>query len=274
LKRQLEVLNRYAAVGPEQAREATRQIFGIENNLKAVTGIYNGLLDKTVIAKRQKEEADFRDLAANNPGWNREYGPAWEAIAQAEKKYLERLKPARFRTVRASSMAQNALTIVQYVAEMKKPDGKRLGGFHDSQLESLRFRLFSPAPIYPRLEQVLLADSLRESLEELGPSDPFIQAALEGRSPREAIEKAFAGTKLADPPFRRSLIEGGEQAVAASTDPLITPARKIDPSVREVRKWFEDNIESVKTTAGERPAAPVLQFTGSQRTPTPLSRCV
>ncbi len=252
LKRRREVLNRYAAVGPEQAREATRQIFGIENSLKAVTGIYNGLWDKTVIAKRQKEEADFRGLVANNPGWNREYGPAWEAIAQAEKKYLERLRPARFRTVRASSMAQNALTIVQYVAEVKKPDGKRLGGFHDSQLESLRFRLFSPAPVYPRLEQVLLADSLQESLEELGPSDPFIQAALEGGSPREAIEKAFAGTKVADPPFRRSLIEGGEQAVAASTDPLIILARKIDPSVREIRKWFEDNIESVKTAAGEK----------------------
>ena len=41
---------------------------------------------------------------------------------------------------------------MQYVAEIKKPDGERLPGFHDAQLESLKFRLFSPAPIYPGME--------------------------------------------------------------------------------------------------------------------------
>ena len=40
--------------------------------------------------------------------------------------------------------------------------------------------------------------------------------------------------------------------MAASLDPLIVLARQADPWVREMRKWYEDNIQSVETSAGEK----------------------
>jgi Peptidase S46 len=252
LKRRLDVLKQYAALGPEQARQATRQIFGIENSLKGITGEYEGLQDKNLMAKRQKEEAEFRARVDSNPEWKAAYGSAWDEIAKAEKLYMTRLKDTRFRSVRASSMAQNALTIAQYVAEVQKPDGERLDGFHDSELESLRFRLLSPAPVYPKMEEALLADSLQEAVEELGPNDVFIQTVLNERSPKQVAAEVFANTKMGDPAFRKSLLEGGPAAVAASTDPLVVLAVKIDPIVREVRKWYEDNVQSVETSAGEK----------------------
>ena len=251
LKRRLGVLKQYAALGPEQARQATRQIFGIENSLKAITGEYEGLQDKN-LAKRQKEETDFRARVGANPEWRAAYGSAWDEIAKAEKLYLTRLKDTRFRSLRASSMAQNALTIVQYVAEVQKPDGQRLDGFHDSELESLKFRLLSPAPVYPKMEEVLLADGIQEALEELGPNDVFIQAVLNGRSPKEVAAEVLANTKMGDAAFRKALLEGGPAAVAASTDPLVVLAVKVDPISREVRKWYEDNVQSVETSAGEK----------------------
>ena len=251
LKRRLGVLKQYAALGPEQARQATRQIFGIENSLKAITGEYEGLQDKN-LAKRQKEETDFRARVGANPEWRAAYGSAWDEIAKAEKLYLTRLKDNRFRSLRASSMAQNALTIVQYVAEVQKPDGQRLDGFHDSELESLKFRLLSPAPVYPKMEEVLLADGIQEALEELGPNDVFIQAVLNGRSPKEVAAEVLANTKMGDAAFRKALLEGGPAAVAASTDPLVVLAVKVDPISREVRKWYEDNVQSVETSAGEK----------------------
>jgi hypothetical protein len=248
----LKVLKQYSSQGSEQARQAASQIFGIENSIKALSGMQGGLLDKNLIAKRQKEEADFRALVDSKPEWKKEYGPAWDEIAQAEKKFAPRLKESRFRTPGPSRLATIALTIVQYVTEVKKPDGIRLDGFHDSQLDSLRFRLFSPAPFYPRMEEALLGNTFAEALEELGPNDPFVQAALGGGTPQAAARSLVAGTKLADAAFRKSLVEVGEPAVAASTDPMIVMARKIDPSVREVRKWIENNMESVETTAGEK----------------------
>ncbi|HEV2493732.1 MAG TPA: S46 family peptidase [Terriglobia bacterium] len=252
LKRRLDVLATYSKQGPEQAREALGMTFGLSNAQKAFQGRYEGLLDKNLITKKQKEEADFRALVDGNPEWKKDYGSAWDDIAQAEKKRLSQLKPSFYRGIGSSRMLQTALTIVQLVAEVKKPDGQRLDGYHESQLESLKFRLFSPAPVYPHLEQALLADGLELSREQLGSDDPFVKATLNGQDPRSVVSQLFTGTRMADPAFRKSLVEGGEAAVAASTDPMIVMARKIDPIMRQTRKWMEDNVESVETAAGEK----------------------
>jgi len=252
IRRRLEVLRRYASGGAEQMREAANQIFGLENSLKAFLGEYNGLLDKTLIAKKQKEETDFRTRIAGNADLKAKYGAAWDEIARAEQKELSRYKETRFRSLRGSRIASLALTIVQYVAEIKKPDGERLTGFHDSELDSLRFRLLSPAPVYPQMEEKLLEDSLHESLDQLGPRDAFVEAALKGRTPAEVAGEAIAGTKLGDPAYRKSLMDGGQSAIDASNDPAILLARRVDPLVRELRKWLENNVESVLMAAGEK----------------------
>ncbi len=252
LKRRLGVLKRYSALGSEQARQAAGQIFSIENSIKAFTGECEGLLDQKVFATKEKEEQEFRALVQARPAWEKEYGSVWDAIDMATQKDIGMLKLRWYRSLRRLRMPELALDIVQYVSEVKKPDGKRLDGFHDSELESLRFRLFSPAPVYPQLEETLLADALQGSLEVLGSDDPFIKAALDGRAPTNVAKEVIFSTKLADPAVRRALVEGGETAVATSTDSLIVFARKVDPIVREVRKWYEDNVQSVMTTAGEK----------------------
>jgi hypothetical protein len=252
LTERLAVLQKYSALGQEQSRQALGMIFGIQNAIKAFNGRYSGLEDKALMAKKQKEEEEFRARVDANPQWKEAYGPAWDEIAQAEKLFAQRNKQIRFRGIGGSRQANLALAIVQYVAEVQKPDGKRLEGFHDSELESLKFQLFSPAPVYPQMEELLLADSIARSLRELGPDDPYVKALLGGRQPQEVAHELITGTKMGDPAFRKSLVEGGQAAVNASTDPMIVMARNIDPSVREIRKWDEDNIQSVETKAGEK----------------------
>jgi len=253
LNRRAETARRYAAQGPEQARQAARIIFGVENSLKAIKGRAQGLSDKNLVAKMQKDEASFRALVASKPEWEKAYGGAWDAIAQAEMKQRQMLKTYPFySSFQWSRLAGIALYIVQYVAEVKKPDGERLEGYHDSELDSLRFRLFSPAPIYPQYEAAMLEGGLQFSLEELSANDPFIKAVLGARTPAEVAKATVEGTKLADPAFRKSLVEGGEAAVQASGDPMMVLARTIDPFDRQRTKAFEDNVESVETPAGEK----------------------
>jgi len=251
MERRLLAAKAYAALGPELARRATRQIFSAENSLKAYRGRNEGLQDPSLIAKKRAEEAAFRALVASKPDWQSAYGHNWDAIAAAESQYRKILKPFRFRALGWSSLSLTALDIVQYVVEVNKPDGERLAGFHDSQLASLRFRLFSPAPVYRDFEQAMLAGFLEFSRDELGPDDPFVKDVLAGNSPQEVAEEAMRGTKLVDASFRKALIEGGESAVQASTDPLIALARKVDPWRRKMIKAYEDQVESVETPAGE-----------------------
>jgi len=251
-ERRLKAAGDYAAQGPEQARQATRLIFLVANSLKAFKGINQGLHDPSLIAKKQKEEADFRALVASKPEWQKAYGDAWQVISAAETQDRKLLKPFQLRALGWSQLSMTALQIVQYVAEIKKPDGVRLEGFHDSQLDSLRFQLFSRAPVYREFEQAMLAGFLRFSLDKLGPNDPFIKAVLGGHSPDEVAKEALSETKLVDADFRKGLVEGGTAAVQASSDPLIVLARKVDPWRRQMIKAEEDQVESVETPAGQK----------------------
>jgi hypothetical protein len=252
IERRLKVLRDYAARGPERKRQTTDFVFGLENSLKALSGEAKGLADPEIFAKKQREEREFRALIDKNAEWKAAYGTAWDDIARAQTRARDLYKPYRFRALRGSSLAGTAFNLVRYAEEITKPDAERLDGFHDSQLESLKFSLLSPAPSYPEMDMAVLADSLQQSADELGPDDPFIKAALGGRSAADAAKIALSGTKVGDPAFRKSLVDGGKAAVAASTDPLIALARNVEPIIRATNKSFEDGVESVEAAAGEK----------------------
>ncbi len=250
LKNRIAVLKDYAARGPEQSRQATTLIFGLENSRKVFEGRRDGLQNKNLMEKKHKEEQDFRGKVDGNPEWKKDYASAWTMEEEALEKQKPRIKEQIFRST-DSQLSALAVQIVTYIAEIKKPDGERLPGFHDSQLDSLKQRLFSPAPIYPQLEIARMTGALELDLKELGPNDPFLKAVLDGRSPQDAAEYLVKGTKVGDPAFRKSMIDGGQAAVDASTDPFIAMARRIDPIRREQIKWLEDNVQSVDERAGE-----------------------
>jgi hypothetical protein len=127
-----------------------------------------------------------------------------------------------------------------------------LAAFHEAGLESLRFRLLSPAPIYPAMEEARMTASLTQALAVLGPQDEFVVAVLAGHTPQQAAHELISGTKLGDPKVREALLTGGEPAVAASTDPMIVLARKLDPINRSMVTWSQNNVESVELAAGEK----------------------
>jgi hypothetical protein len=203
------------------------------------------------MAARQKEEDSFRNSVMANPAWKAAWGGAWDRIAGAQSRAASRTKEQFFHGL-DSALARMASTIVQYVVEVKKPDGERLPQFREARLESLRFGLYSPAPIYAPLEIARMTAALELDIREAGKDDPFVTAVLAGRTPGEVATALVNGTKLADPAVRKQLIEGGEAAVTASTDPMIVLARRLDPMRRELVKWTQDNIESVEQEAGEQ----------------------
>ncbi|HYA61825.1 MAG TPA: S46 family peptidase [Candidatus Sulfotelmatobacter sp.] len=250
LKRRIAVLKDYSARGPEQERQAATLIFNLENSLKVFQGRQDGLLDKHLMEKKRTEEQEFRAKVDANSEWKRQYGSAWSMVEEARQKEKSRTKQQFFRAA-DSQFALLAVQIVTYVAEIKKPDGVRLPGYHDSQLDSLKQRMFSPAPLYPEMEIARMTSALEAAQMELGPDDAWLKAMLNGQTPKDAARQLVNGTRLADPAVRKALVDGGQAAIDASTDPMIAMARRIDPIRREQIKWFEDNVESVTQRAGE-----------------------
>jgi hypothetical protein len=96
-----------------------------------------------------------------------------------------------------------------------------------------------------------MTGALEADRKHLPPDDEFVAAVLNGREPAVAAKELVNGTKLSDLAVRKSLLEGGAPAIAASTDPMIVLARQLDPIVRaQIKK--NDAIEGVLDRAGEK----------------------
>jgi hypothetical protein len=251
LQRRIAAVQAFAAQGPEQARLVGSTIFGLQNSLKVYIGRKDALADPAILAKKQADEADFRAKVAANPDWQKVYGDAWDTIARVEEQLRPEVKTQIFRR-NDSRLFSLALSIVQYVAEIKKPDGERLAQFHDAGIESLKFQLLSPAPIPVATEKLNMSTALKLAVEKLGNDDAYIQAILQGGGVDQTVSALIDGTKMGDPAFRKSLLDGGDAAVAASTDPMIVAARRVDPISRETTRRIRDTFGSVLTKEGEK----------------------
>jgi hypothetical protein len=251
LQRRVASAQAFAAQGPEQARMVGSTIFGLQNSLKVYLGRKDALADPAILNKKQAEEADFRVKVSANPEWQKAYGDAWDKIAETEEKLKPEVKGQFFRRT-DSRLFGLAQTIVQYVAEIKKPDGERLPQFHEAGLGSLKFQLLSPAPVEIPTEKLYMKGALKLGEEKLGKNDAYLQAILQGGDIDKTVDTLIDGTKLADPAVRKALLDGGEAAVAASTDPLIVAARRTDPIVRETNRRIRDTYGSVLTKEGEK----------------------
>jgi hypothetical protein len=251
LQRRVATAQAFAAQGAEQARLVGSTIFGLQNSLKVFEGRADALADKAIMAKKEAEEADFKAKVDANKEWKKEYGSAWDDIAKAEEKVKPEIKGQLFRRT-DSRLFSLALTIVEYVTEIKKPDGERLQQFHDAGLDAVKFQLLSPAPIATETEKLFMSSALKLGEEKLGNSDAFLQAILQGGDVDKVVNSLIDGTKLGDPAARKALMDGGEAAVAASTDPMIVAARRVDPILRENSRRIRDSIVSVLTPAGEK----------------------
>jgi hypothetical protein len=266
-RRLIKVLREYAARGEEQQRRALDQIFLYENAVKAIQGNLAALQDAKAMARKVDEESSLRAKVAADPAFAQATGDPWSVIAAAQQKVAARAMEVRLVGFDDSALLGIAGQIVQYVAEVGEPNEQRLEEFVDANLDSLRNALYSGAPIYDDLEQVTLRELLQFALDKLGPEHAFVKAALAGRSPAQAAQELVAGTKLRDPAVRKALIEGGTSAVQASTDPLIVVARRIDPLVREIRTFVENEFDAPVKRAGEKIAQARWKLYGKTMAP-------
>jgi peptidase S46-like protein len=251
-QRRIALLQEFSKQSEENARTAKEDLFTLQNAQKAITGYESGLLDKAIMDAKAADETKLRAVFKADPK-NAGTADPWQEIAEAMKlqrsiypnlMYLERLRGF------AGHLAMTARSLVRVAAEKPKPNQERMREFRDSNLPSFEQMLFSTEPIYKNLDTVLLADSLSEMQDALGKDNPDVQRVLQGKTPADAAKDLITNTKLDDVAVRRQLYEGGQEAIDASTDPLIVAMCAIDSDARAARKQFEDQVDSVARRDG------------------------
>ncbi|MGL4419934.1 MAG: S46 family peptidase, partial [Gemmataceae bacterium] len=243
-------LEQFGARGPEQRRQIATDLHSVANARKASSGQYQGLLDPKILDTKKAQESGLTTYLgrAGEPALtaeDRRLKP-WLTVADVHAKFahfereyalLERgdAVPARLFTI--------ARHLVRLSRELPKPNSERLREYRDSALESLKFELFSPAPIYLGAERTKLTAGLTFLAENLTGKNPLTGKCLNGLNPAARADELIRGCNLVDVAERKKLFEGGAAAIAASTDPMIVFARSIDPDALALRKQYEEVVE-------------------------------
>jgi hypothetical protein len=222
-------------------RRYQNNVFGLENSRKAVTGYRSGLIDSSYMSAKQSFERDFRARLAADPKMEATYGGVYDAIAAAQRELATFDTQRRYRSYGLSYASGGSRLLnfsgqlVRIAKESALPDAQRLAAYRGGGAASIRSALLGQPSIDTAYERIAIAAQLRAAKTELPADDPFLVAALAGKTPDQAAAALVAGTHVGDLAFRKSLVEGGPAAIAASTDPMIGLATKIDVMNREVQ---------------------------------------
>jgi hypothetical protein len=253
-------LSQYGERGPEEHRQAATDHHRVANARKAFSGQYQGLLDPTVMEQKQKSEQELMHKASPSgaiSGGGSGISPLsmlprpWSDIELVQRK-LATFEKEYGLLETGHAFYSELFTIARHCArmadELPKKSADRLREYRDSNLESLKFQLFSPAPIYRELERAKLTASLTFLAENLGGDHPTVKLVLAGKNPAGRADE-LVGTHLLDVSERKRLVEGGKAAVDASTDPMIVLARAVDAEARRLRKRYEEEVEEPERQA-------------------------
>lgn len=250
--RRIEVLLKtYSDRSLENKQEAQEDLFSIQNSRKARLGGLGGLQDPVLMGKKAKDEADLREAIAKDPklkDYEGAFAEVESTLKYAREHFVEYNLFERGQAFH-SDLFGKARTLVRAADERAKKDGDRLREYRESGLKSLEMALFSEAPIHDNLEIAQLADSLGMMIEMAGVDHPLVKKIMEGKSPAQRAAELVRGTKLRQSSERKKLYEGGKDAVAASSDPMIALAKMVDDEARKVRKVMEEKVEEPQRQA-------------------------
>lgn len=252
LRAQLEA---YAGRGPEQARQVASLIASVTNSIKANAGAESGLLDPALLTTVAAREDGMRAALAARPDLKARLGDPWADLEASTGVHRSLGFPYRLFEAEIgfpSRALPIARTLVRLADEAARPDGERLPAYREAARPVLERRLYSAAPLYPELEEFLLANYLWRLRSQLGPIHPLVLATM-GRTPPEALARDWiARTKLFDVEARRQLAAGGRQAIAASDDPLIRFLAALEPLAYDLVQRYDTAVDAVEVSAGSR----------------------
>jgi hypothetical protein len=246
-------LEAFIARGPQQAREASDDLFFLENGFKVYFGRQQALLDPQFFGTKVKEEQHLRAAAAADAKLAA-YLPAWDEIAQVQQVRSQLfvrnslLNGSTFR----SGLLGDAVTLVRAASERTKPNRERLPGYTDQALVNVQQQLSAAAPVYKDLEELSLTLSFTVIRRDLGTDDAFVRKMLGKDSPEQLAHKLVSGTHLEDPKVREELYKGGQSAIDASTDPMIRFAASLNDELLAVRKNYEARVDAPTRAAAEK----------------------
>ena len=236
---------------PEIARQFQGTLIESENEEDRTRKQHDALSAGPILDTKRRDEAALRAKVAADPVLEGKFGAAWDSTARAaahEREIAATYVPIVVvgEELGFARVWSDAMGIALHAEESGKPDAQRLPEMQDAAWQQTRDAILSPAKLNKTVETQMMAWTLSRLEAQTGTSHPLYRALI-GHEGEDAIAaRLVAGTKLFDVAERRRLLDGGADAVRASTDPLIVYVRdKWIPAMLPVRKDWDDHVDAV-----------------------------
>jgi hypothetical protein len=239
-----QILDQYMQRHPDQRSKYLNDYFTLTNSLKAYTGELKGLRSPELMARKVAFEKKLRAAVQADTALRRQYGTLWDEIARL-RSHIAQLAP-RLNALNQggplhSRTLAKALELIQYA------QASTSGAVPDSSLQQLRSEL-EHTQINGELDAMILAAQLEDALQLLGPDDPFVHDALQGKSPQAAAQALANASTLPDSAQRAALIANPAQ-ILTSTDLALRLMRSTLPRLGAAYQEYQrlNAAEEVRT---------------------------
>jgi len=222
---------------PETRSELINDYFSLTNSLKAYRGELAGLETPTLLARKAAFERDFRAAVAADSALARQYGRLWTEIADLRRR-IARISP-ELNGLNQGGMVRSA-TLLAAAQLLQYGPAAASGQVPADVLSEFRAEVEAVA-IDPELERSMLAAQLADAQALLGEDDPFVRAALAGRTPEEAARALLDASVVDDSTGRADLLDR-PSAIATSADPALTLMRQALPRLQRVSQDYQQLI--------------------------------
>lgn len=215
----IAVLEAAGRTSEQKALDVASRIKSLANVQKNARGMVFGLKNNGTVARKLREEAEFRTWLAGEPARAERWGRVLDellAMDEAEANTIEKDTLLGFLNMLGDEMPLFAGLLEACAASQADPDGK---------VPARLLKALGSEQLTTDLE-LLQWPLLRILLGEFG----AVSAAqrlrgTEGLRDAAAVDSVLAGSRMADARVRSELFAGGKTAIAQSDDPLVVLAR-------------------------------------------------
>ena len=264
-------VKKWMSLSAENARQATSDLFGIQNSLKNQRGQLAGLRDPAVMAMKEASETRLRAELAKSPEKQKELGDAWDVIEKsldvARQIDAERNFIANAAGLNSTLFAQaRELVRSAYAPQSAGASGRGAGG-RGGQAGPGGGRGGAQPAVNLQREKINLTESLAFMQKHLGADHAIVKRILAGKTPEARATELVDGCRLTDSEIRSLLRAGGKATIDVSTDAMIVLARALEADAQAITKRYEDEVVAVQAAAYPKIGQAVFVVDGAKAYP-------
>ncbi len=203
------------------------RIKGLANTMKNFQGKLKGLKKIDLVSQKVEEEKQLAEFINENPELKAKYGNLFSEI---ENVFQRVDKSARadlwLRQIYSTSIKLSlANFILEYSEELTKPEAERKQSYQEKNINRTKERFASALSSFnPKFEEAML-NKMFDDASKFGEGSKI--SAFESFSDKNEVINMIMDSKISEKEYFDKLIEGGQNAVDESDDPIFSFTQKI-----------------------------------------------